>query len=172
MRGAPTSPSRVFTLRAPVVGYTRPRVYGYLLFVHSWVRWALLGVGVLSFFTSLNGGRAWSRRDRRLSSAFVGLGDLQLLLGLWLWLFASPLTHLAFSERLLFKGAPFTFFGLFHPALMLGALFFLHVQHARQRKSPLVSRWRDTSFIWLCLVALAVPWPFWSFGRDLFRGFP
>ena len=31
-------------------------------------------------------------------------------------------------------------------------------------------RWRDTLLLWLCLVALAVPWPFWSFGRDLFKG--
>jgi hypothetical protein len=147
-------------------------VYGYLLFVHSWVRWALLLVGVVSFALSLNGQRAWSKRDDQLATSLVGLADLQLLLGLVLWLSASPLTHLAFSEGMLFKGAPFTFFGLFHPVVMLGALFLLHVQRTRLRKAPSVKSWRETLGVWWCLVAMAVPWPFWSFGRELFRGLP
>jgi hypothetical protein len=42
----------------------------------------------------------------------------------------------------------------------------------QKKKGPLVKRWRDTLLIWLALVALAVPWPFWSFGRELFRGAP
>jgi hypothetical protein len=146
-------------------------VFGYVLFLHSWVRWAVLGVCVVSCALSFRAG-SWDRRDERLSVALVGLADLQLLLGLVLWLVASPLTHLAFSERMLFKGAPFTFFALFHPVMMICALFFLHVQRARQKKQPSLRRWRDTLLLFVCLVALAVPWPFWSFGRELFRGMP
>jgi hypothetical protein len=148
-------------------------VYGWLLFLHSWVRWALLLVGVVSLAMTLRTDREWSKRDERLSIALVGLADLQLLLGLCLWIFASPLTHLAFSERLLFKGAPFTFFALFHPIVMLGALFFLHVQRLLQKKrGPSVKRWRETLLIWLVVVVLAIPWPCWPFGRELFRGVP
>lgn len=148
-------------------------MYGWFLFLHSWVRWALLLVGAVSLVSTLSADREWTKRDERLSVALVGLADLQLLLGLCLWLFVSPLTHLAISEHLLFKGAPFTFFAVFHPVVMLCALFFLHVQRMLQKKKgPQVKRWRDTLLIWLVLVALAVPWPFWSFGRELFRGVP
>lgn len=146
-------------------------MFGYLLFLHSWIRWGVLALCAVSCALSLRAGE-WSRRDERLSVALVGLADLQLLIGLLLWIVASPLTHLAFSERLLFKGAPFTFFALFHPLMMLGALLWLHVQRARQKKQPSLQRWRDTMLLFLCLVALAVPWPFWSFGRELFRGLP
>ncbi len=148
-------------------------MYGWLLFLHSWVRWALLLVGLVSLAGTFDTQREWSTRDERLSVVLVGLADLQLLLGLTLWIFVSPLTRLAFNAQLLFKGAPFTFFALFHPVVMLGALFFLHVQRLLQKKKgPLVKRWRDTLLIWLVLVTLAVPWPFWSFGRELFRGAP
>ena len=158
-------------------------MYGSLLFAHSWVRWALLGLGVLTLVTTSFGAaseRAWSRSDERLAGALLGLADLQLLLGLVLWLFVSPLTELAFSQRLIFKGAPFTFFALVHPVVMLGALFFLHLRRAQLKKQPTPSphaRWRTATLIWLTLVVLVVPWPFWSFdglriGRELFRGLP
>jgi hypothetical protein len=64
-----------------------------LLTLHSWTRWLVVIVGVIAFIKFLVG---WLRKssfqpmDRGLMSGFVGLLDLQFLLGLilfiWGWL--------------------------------------------------------------------------------------
>ena len=140
-------------------------MYGPLLFVHSWVRWVVLALFVVALLPS-------DRKLRLRAVALVSAVDLQVLLGLTLWLFSSPLTHLAFSQRLLFTGAPFTFFGLFHPVVMLVALTWLHVANVRLRTGGSRTTWQRSVFGALVLVLLAVPWPVWSFGRPLVPSLP
>ncbi len=71
-----------------------------LLTLHSWTRWLVVIVGVIAFVKFLVG---WLRKssfqpmDRGLMSGFVGLMDLQFLLGLilfiWGWVAAEALTR-------------------------------------------------------------------------------
>ncbi len=71
-----------------------------VLTIHSWVRWLLVLVGLIAFIKFLIG---WLRKssfqpmDRGLMSGFVGLMDLQLLLGLilfiWGWIAAETLVR-------------------------------------------------------------------------------
>ena len=140
-------------------------MYGPLLAVHSWLRWVVLLAAVIVLVRRRN--QPWDRSDDRWASSLV---DVQVTVGLVLWLFASPLTHLAFSEGMLFKGAPFTFFGLFHPTVMLAALTWLHIAKVKAKKSQHRDSWRFAVLIFLAAVLLAIPWPFWSFGRALFYG--
>lgn len=143
-------------------------MYGPLLAIHSWLRWVVLFAAVAVLVRRRN--QPWDRGDDRWASSLVGLVDVQVTFGLVLWLFASPLTHLAFSERMLFKGATFTFFGLFHPTVMLAALTWLHIAKVKAKKSKDRDSWRFAVLIFLAGVLLAIPWPFWSFGRALFYG--
>jgi hypothetical protein len=152
-------------------------MHAWLLFVHSATRWALLVVAAVTLVvTTRRVGRLWTANDEQLSGALLGLADLQLLLGLALWLFASPLTRVAFDQRLLFSGGAFSFFGLVHPAAMIASWLVLHGTRAVMRRQPPTAprhaRWRAATLTWLVLVVLAIPWPVWSFGRALFRSPP
>ncbi|MBL8955062.1 MAG: hypothetical protein JNK82_30075 [Myxococcaceae bacterium] len=137
-------------------------MYELLLTVHSSLRWAVLVLLVVQLLA----GPRWARGPFWL----VLVADLQVTLGAVLWLFVSPLMHLAVSQGLLFSGGLFTFFGLFHPTVMLVALTWLHVGKVRLKRSQDWRCWRNDVRVAFALILLAIPWPFWSFGRALFRG--
>ena len=93
-----------------------------LLSIHDWVRWAVLGMGVLSAVWT---GVTWIRSrpvgplDQRLSMAFVGLLDLQWLLGIAVFI-------LKFS-------APDLSVRIFHGGVMTVAVFAAHLVRIRAR---------------------------------------
>jgi hypothetical protein len=62
---------------------------GFLLMIHSLVRWLIVFVGVVAlvkFVIGLARKSAFGKMDRGLSSGFSGLMDLQVLLGLMYFL--------------------------------------------------------------------------------------
>lgn len=145
-------------------------MYGVLLFLHSWMRWlVLLGAAAVLVRATLRINTPWDSSDERGVTLMLVFADIQLAIGLLLWMGLSPLTHLAFSEGLLFRGAAFTFFGLIHPTVMLIAVTWLHVGRIQLKRAASHRSWRFTVGTFLMLTLLAIPWPFWSFGRELFR---
>jgi len=68
--------------------------YPIALLVHSWARWAVLGLlvaVVIRAWRGRTGFGSWTPLDERLHVALVGVTDLQLLVGLWLYFGASRL---------------------------------------------------------------------------------
>ena len=68
-------------------------MYPIVLFAHSVVRWAVLLAAVwatMAALSGLRGGRAWTRKARVPGVVLAALVDVQLLLGLALWLWLSP----------------------------------------------------------------------------------
>lgn len=93
--------------------------------IHGLVRWLILAAGLLGLGLALAGGR--ERRARRaltLSAIFVGLLDLQLLLGAVLFIF--------FREARTGATA--------HALVMFGAIALAHVLRVRVRKAPAENR--------------------------------
>jgi len=93
--------------------------------VHGIVRWLILGVGLFGLGAAVTGGGA-ERRALPVSAIFVGLLDLQLLLGACLWIF--------FREARAGAGP--------HALVMLGAIALAHVLRARVRRAPPETRRR------------------------------
>jgi len=152
-------------------------LYAIVLFVHSTLRWAVLGLAatvVVRTATGVGRARDWTRVDERLTSAFVGVMDLQLLLGLVLYLYASPLPRalLADLEHGM-KEPVLRFFGIEHIFGMLVAVTIVHVGRVRSKRAP-TARLRHRRMLVATAVGLliflgSIPWPFLRYGRPLLR---
>jgi hypothetical protein len=152
--------------------------YTFLLFLHSVVRWAVLVAGVLALGAALSGwvrARVFSPLDERAQRAFVGLTDVQFLLGIALYFFYSPIVD-AFWDApgAAMKERTLRFFGIEHVTTMLVAIAVLHIGRARAKKAPTdrlrFRRLTLASFFSLALMASAIPWPGLRHGRPLARG--
>ena len=70
-------------------------VYSLVLFLHSWWRWVVLLLLLAAVARAVSGrlaGRTWTGSDRRANLLATIALDLQLLMGLLLYLFLSPFT--------------------------------------------------------------------------------
>jgi len=138
-----------------------------VLFLHSTVRWAVLlaaGWATLAAVQGGGSGRSWTRRARVPGVVLAAVADLQLLLGLSLWLWLSPYALTA--------GARSHYFTYAHPLAGIGVVVLVHVGTVRvRRKLDDVSRWRTSARFYgaaLALALLAMPWPFLgTLGRSL-----
>lgn len=149
-----------------------------LLVMHSVLRWAVLAVGLVVFVRAVLGARserAWSARDTGVLRVFVGLFDVQLLLGFFLYFGTSALgvRMLTHAGTAALKSSLLRFFAVEHVVGMIVAAVVLHVGVARARRvgdDP--ARQKKTALVVglaFVIVAAAIPWPFFPYGRPLFR---
>jgi hypothetical protein len=151
-------------------------MYGVVLFVHSWLRYAVLGAGLWLLFAcvrGLRGGGPWVRSDERAHVAFLALLDTQLLLGLTLYFALSPISAAAMANfGAAMKNPHLRFFGVEHIATMLLAIATAHIGRVRAKRKQGPARYRSTvvaQSLWLVLTLAAIPWPGLDIGRPLFR---
>jgi mono/diheme cytochrome c family protein len=152
-------------------------MYALVLFIHSWLRWVVVFAAAWAALRAARG--LWAKapfgeRDDKLLRAFVGLVDLQFLIGLSLYLFLSPMVQGAFADmKAAMRSAPLRFFAIEHITAMLLAVALAHVGRARQRRAGEdVKRWRNAllaSAGFLLLVMIGMPWPLLKHGRPLLR---
>lgn len=141
-------------------------VYPYLLTAHNWLRWLAVFaalIATLFAFASWSGTGSGNPARFRYSIIFVALIDLQLLIGLVLYLGASPITRQAFQN---FSGAmkvhELRFFAVEHSVAMLLAVALAHIGGALMRKSKLVpAKARGAAICFLLSLVLMLagtPW--------------
>lgn len=109
-----------------------------LLEIHSIIRWLIMFVGIAAlgkFFVGWMSKSPFQKLDRIISSAFVGLLDLQVLLGLILLLWNG-----------LVDGAGFPRYRMEHFGAMILAVALGHLR-VRWKNAEDVIRFRNTFFI-------------------------
>lgn len=154
-------------------------LYPIVLTLHSILRWLVILVVVLSIVRAINGllfKRGWTQQDNRIGLWFTVLMDVQILLGLILYFVLSPITIAALQN---FGGAmgnaSVRFFAVEHVFLMIIALAVAHMGRSFIRKAATAPEKHRRTIIWyglsIVLVLAAIPWPFISAGRPLFRFF-
>jgi hypothetical protein len=152
-------------------------MYSLFLILHSWARWAVIVLTLLAVVGGLRGlqsGGSWTPANRRANLLATIALDVQLLLGLGLYVLFSPFT----TEALRGFGAAMRspalrFWAVEHLAMMMAALVLAHVGNVSARKASTdqARHLRSTMFfgIVLLLIVLGTPWPGLSNGRPLFR---
>lgn len=149
-------------------------MYPLLLILHSWLRWIVVIVGVIAvvrFAAGWLGRREWQALDGRLGSIWPMLIDIQLLVGLALYFFASPITAGALRNFGAAMGnAVVRFYAVEHLLGMLLALAIAHVGSVLLKKraaGPARFRVATLAFALALIVILAaVPWPFVAAGMN------
>lgn len=151
-------------------------MYSTVLLIHSWLRWAVLIAALIAIFRAFGGWsgvKTWTRLDDRAGSIFIGLLDLQLLLGFILYLFLSPFTTSAFED---FGGAmrnsAMRFWAVEHTFGMVLAVALAHIGRVRGRKAAAAKKHRTTAIFYtlaLIIILASIPWPGTPAGRELFR---
>ena len=152
-------------------------LYEFVLSLHSIVRWAVVFFGAIVLAQALLGLLAAGELGplgRRLGLFFVICLDLQLLLGIGLHLFLSPVTRQAMQDMgAAMKDPELRFWTAEHGLLMLVALVLVHVGRflagrAKSERSAHLRRFLTTA-IALGLIYLRTPWPFASVPRPWIR---
>lgn len=143
-------------------------MYLTFLAIHNIVRWIVLILGVLAVLRALIGWfgkQAWIPADRKIGSFFAMGLDIQMLLGLILYLVFSPYGLKAFQNSdfgAIMAQSEMRFFAVEHILLMLLALVFAHVGTILPRKADKPNKKHRLAAIWLglalVLILLGMPW--------------
>ena len=147
-------------------------MYDIVLIIHNIFRWVVLLFGVTALaaaFWGLLGRRVWTPLSRLLGVFFAASLDVQVLIGLILYIFLSPLTSAAFQNfGAAMADAAVRFFTLEHIFYMLVAVALVHIGNVliRRAKSDTVKYRRATIWYSLTLLIILVAIPWW---RLLFR---
>ncbi len=154
--------------------YSEYGTYGLVLGLHSILRWFVLIVGLTAVaraWTARAGGRPWTDTDRLLGRLFVVSLDVQLLLGLLLYVVFSPVVKAAFTNISLgMRSRALRFFMVEHPFAMILALVLAHVGFAKAKRAGGAAAARHAAIYFalaLLIILASIPWPFFSYGRPL-----
>ena len=150
-------------------------MYTTILIVHSWLRWFALVCGFGAALAAIMG-RVQSENspaDRWGLFLMIAL-DLQMLLGLLLYLVVSPnMKPILENFGASMKDPALRFWAVEHISAMFGAVVLVHVGRvlARKAATPAAKRTRLLVCFGLAtlLMILGTPWPGRPGGRVLFR---
>ena len=152
-------------------------MYSATLLVHSWLRWAVILFGLIAVWRAIDGARsrrAWLPGDDRFCRIFLGVLDLQILLGLLLYFVFSPLTKAALGD---FAGAMkdplMRFWSVEHVFGMIVGVALAHAGMSRARRAATDAQRHRRVAVYFILALLAIlaaiPWPGRLYARPLFR---
>lgn len=148
-------------------------MYEIILAIHNIIRWValiLLILTTVSAFIGWLGKREWADRDRKFGVFTTIALDTQLLLGLILYFFLSPLTKTALQDFGAAMGVTdLRFYAVEHALFMVLAVILAHIGSALAKKATdsKAKFMRAAIFFGLALllVLLGIPW-----GRPILPG--
>jgi len=152
-------------------------MYNSALWLHSWLRWAVLVAGVFALVRAVGGftgKRPWLPIDELWGFAFSIVLDIQFLVGLILYIFLSPITKMAFQNMAAaMRIDTVRFFAVEHITGMIIAIALVHIGRAKIRKAGDAARKHRLAMIFfglgLLVIILSIPWPFMPVARPLFH---
>jgi hypothetical protein len=152
-------------------------MYTAVLLLHSLLRWIVLLTGVLAIVRSLpgwGGGRPWTSRHDAAGRWFIIALDVQLMLGLLLYVALSPFTREGLTDFAAAMRTPaLRFWMMDHAVGMFVAVAIAHVGRVLIRKTadPGTKHKRAVIFFGLAvlLILAVIPWPGMPAGRPLLR---
>ncbi|MBN1821140.1 MAG: hypothetical protein JW833_10495 [Prolixibacteraceae bacterium] len=137
-----------------------------LLHIHNILRWLVLvtaAFAIIRGFIGWFGNKKWTKTDNFSGLLFTIIIDLQLLAGIVLYAFYSPLVKLAFNDfGAAMKNETLRFFAVEHILMMVIATVVIHIGRSKSKKSktPVKQHRSATIFytIGIILILAAIPW--------------
>jgi hypothetical protein len=152
-------------------------MYSSALWLHSWLRWAVLLTGLVVWFRAIGGKtarRPWTPQDELWGLLLTISVDLQLVVGLVLYFFISPITRLGlrnFAAAMQINVA--RFFTIEHVIGMVIGIALVHIARVKIRKAADADRKHRLALVLygiaLVVMILLIPWPGLPAARPLFR---
>ena len=156
-------------------------MYLFVLSIHNILRWLVMITAILALvraYQGWSGKKEWLKMDDTAGILFTSMLDMQVLVGLILFLFISPVTRGAFANLSIAASDPITaYFTIEHVFAMLVAMALAHVGRSLAKKATPVQAKFRTAAIWfsvsVLVLLIAIPWPFLAngIGRPLLRLF-
>lgn len=141
-------------------------MYTGLLHTHNLFRWlvllALLAAVIMAFSGWMNQ-RKWQKSDNLVGLLLMIFMDIQLLVGLILYAFVSPMTKAAFNDfGAAMKNPDLRFYAVEHILMMVVALVLVHVGRAKSKKALVVWKQHRAAAVYytisLIVILAAIPW--------------
>jgi hypothetical protein len=154
-------------------------MYGVVLTLHSWNRWITLALAVAAFISAFQDHTTFTERPKgsKWDAFLMAAVDLQVLLGLLLYLGLSPLTRAALTDFMTAIRTPSVrFWALDHAVLMFGAVILVRLGRVLPGSATTASARRSRRLICfglaLAIMLAGIPWPGMEVARPLLRGWP
>ena len=152
-------------------------MYSSALWLHSLLRWAVLFTGVVAWCRAIGGNtakRPWTPKDDLWGLLLTISVDMQMLIGLILYLFLSPITKIGVRNlAAAMQIDTVRFFTVEHFAGMIIGIALVHVGRVRIRKATDASRKHRLAMMFfgvaLVVMIISIPWPGMPVARPLFR---
>lgn len=141
-------------------------MYTTFLVIHSWLRWIFLILALVVMVKSImgmSGNKDYLKGDNAMASAFVGLLDLQFLIGIVLYFWLSDITSNAWSGEVSpMKNAGVRFWAVEHLSMMLIGITLAHIGKIKVKKlSDSAKKFKTQAIFFgiaLVLILSRIPW--------------
>ncbi|WP_430973395.1 hypothetical protein [Sunxiuqinia rutila] len=141
-------------------------MYTGFLHLHNTLRWLILLIALVSllkYFMGWFSQKKWGKSDNILGIIFTAAMDLQLLTGLVLYFFLSPITSAAFQNfGAAMKNADLRFYAVEHFLMMLIAVVLVHIGRSKSKKASHSRKKFGFSLVFFgiayIIMLAAIPW--------------
>ena len=142
--------------------------YEIMQLLHSSLRWVVVVLAVMVLFRYIGGtfsNRPFTPADKRLGLFYMTFMDIQLLVGLALYLWFSPYTAAAMSDMgTAMKDPVLRFWAVEHLTGMIIGLVLAHIGYAKVKRGVEDKARFRAGFIFfglsILIVMASIPWPF------------
>ncbi len=150
-------------------------MYTFLIFLHSWLRWILLILGLIVIIRSYIawfGDKSYLKSDNTMSVILVAIFHLQLILGLLLYFVYSPIVRSAFQDfGMAMKDSQLRYWAVEHIFIMLFSIVIAQIGRIRIKKAhSAVNKHRNAAIYFTLAFILILSRIPWDQSIRLFRG--
>jgi len=157
--------------------YTMNTLYSITLFLHSWNRWLILVAGIIIIITAIKGlklNSEYSSFQRKWSIIFISSLHLQLLIGILMYFFFSPITMQALSNfGAAMKDPLLRFWAVEHAFVNILAIALAQTGSILVKRTPLARTKHKRVLIWsgiaILLILFMIPMGMMGIERPWFR---
>lgn len=154
-------------------------MYSYLLLFHSWTRWAVLILLLITLVRSYYGwlkNLHFSKLDNQLRDGAISVVNIQFLLGLGLYGISPISRYFLEHTREALQMREIRFFGLEHITMMITAIAVLTIGSSKAKRAKVDRSKFKIMAVWfsigLLLILSSIPWEFSPLiSRPHFRNF-